>query len=408
MPVKARRESTLQATPICGSESDIGEGRATYERAVTHRRDAEPAPHYVSGNTTAVLALRLTPKSAAAALSLALAVLFAGLPARGQEAPAGPLHPKPGTQPEPMPPAEQLKHAIRVRVNEVTAPVTVRDPKGEMVFDLKQENFRVYDNGAEQKIDHFDMGGDPLSIVLVVEASSHIAPMFPSVKHAGIVFTETVMALTSEAAVISYDSTVDLRQKFTTDPDSVQYAIEHMPLGVNDSLLYDAMAKGIAMLAERPAVRRRIMVVVGESQDTGSENRLGEVLRQAQLENVTIYSIGLSTAMADLRAKPDHVNEYPDLMALAVWLVKTGKNALGANSLAVASRATGGLHVATMKDRSIEKAIDEIGGELHAQYTIGYRPVADDPEGYHEIKVVVDRPDVSVRTRPGYYIAPPS
>ena len=84
-----------------------------------------------------------------------------------------------------MPPAEQLKHAIRVRVNEVTAPVTVRDPKGEMVFDLTQENFRVYDNGAEQKIDHFDVGGDPLSIVLVIETSSHIQPMFPSVKHAG-------------------------------------------------------------------------------------------------------------------------------------------------------------------------------------------------------------------------------
>ena len=244
--------------------------------------------------------------------------------------------------------------------------------------------------------------------MLVIETSSHILPMFPSVKHAGIVFTETVMAMTSEAAVISYDSTVDLQQKFTTDPDSVQYAIEHLPLGVDDEHLYDAMAKGIAMLDERPAVRRRIMVVVGESQDTGSESRLGEVLRQAQLANVTIYSIGLSTAMADLRAKPDHVNEYPDLMALAVWLVKTGKNALGTNSLAVASEATGGLHLATMKDRSIEKAVDEIGGELHAQYTIGYRPHDADPEGYHEIKVVVDRPNVSVRTRPGYYVAPPS
>ena len=201
---------------------------------------------------------------------------------------------------------------------------------------------------------------------------------------------------------------MDLRTKFTTDSDSVQYAIEHLPLGVNDSLLYDAMAKGISMLEERPAVRRRIMLVIGEAQDSGSESRLGEVLRQAQLANVTIYSIGLSTAMADLRAKPDHVNDSPDLMALAVFLVKTGKNALTANSLAVASKATGGLHVDTMRDRSIEKAIDEIGGELHAQYTIGYRPVGDDPEGYHEIKVVVDRPNVSVRTRPGYYVAPPS
>ena len=325
-----------------------------------------------------------------------------------QEAPAGPLHPRPGVPPEQIPPAQQQNRAIRVRVNEVTAPVIVRDPKGEMIFDLRQDNFRVYDNGAEQKIDHFDVGGDPLSIVVVIEASSHIQPMFASIKHAGIVFSEAVMAQTSEAAVLSYDSTVDLRAQFTTDPDSVQSAIEHLPLGVNDSLLYDAMARGIAMLDERPAVRRRIMLVIGESHDSGSESRLGEVLRQAQLANVTIYSVGLSTAMADLRAKPDHVNDTPDLLALAVFLVKTGKNALTANSLAVASEATGGLHLATMRDRSIEKAIDDIGGELHAQYTIGYRPVGDDPEGYHEIKVVVDRPNVSVRTRPGYYVPPPA
>ncbi|MFZ3217177.1 MAG: VWA domain-containing protein [Candidatus Acidiferrales bacterium] len=349
---------------------------------------------------------RLFPGVAALA---AMGTILALAPAaRCQGAPPGPIHPSPDAKPEPMPPAEQLKHAIRVRVNEVTAPVTVRDPQGEMVLDLQRENFRVFDNGAEQKIDHFDLGGDPLSIVVVIEASSHIQPMFPTIKHAGIVFSDAVMALTSEAAVISYDSTVDLRQKFTTDPDSVQYAIEHLPLGVDDSLLYDAMAKGVAMLDERPAVRRRIMLVIGEAHDSGSENRLGEVLRQAQLANVTIYSIGLSTAMADLRAKPDHVNDSPDLLALAVFLVKTGRNALGTNSLAVASQATGGLHVDTVRDRSIEKAIDEIGGELHAQYTIGYRPMGDDPEGYHEIKVVVDRPNVSVRTRPGYYVAPPS
>jgi VWFA-related protein len=305
-----------------------------------------------------------------------------------------------------MPPAEQLKHAIRVRVNQVTTPVIVRDAAGEMVFDLKEPNFKVYDNGTEQKIDHFDVGGDPLSIVLVMDASSHIAPMFPTMKRAGIIFAEAVMAQTSEAAVISYDSTVDLRAKFTTDTDGVREVIEHLPLGVDDSLLYDAMARGVSMLTERPAVRRRIMLVVGESQDSGSEARFGEVLRQAQLANVTIYSIGLSTAMADLRAKPDHVNESPDLLALAIFLVKTGKNALTPNALAVASKATGGLHMNPVRDRSIEKGMDAIGGELHAQYTISYRPAGEDLDGYHEIKVLVDRQNVTVRARPGYYVAP--
>jgi hypothetical protein len=96
-----------------------------------------------------------------------------------------------------------------------------------------------------------------------------------------------------------------------------------------------------------------------------------------------------------------------DLLALAVWLVKTGKNAIGPNSLDIASKATGGLHVNTLKDQSIQKAMDEIGGELHAQYTLGYRPPGDEPTGYHEIKVEIDRPGVIVRTRPGYYVAPP-
>ncbi len=94
-------------------------------------------------------------------------------------------------------------------------------------------------------------------------------------------------------------------------------------------------------------------------------------------------------------------------MALAVWLIETGKNAIGPNALAVASKSTGGLNIHTVKDRSIERAIDAIGGELHAQYTVGYTPRANADSGYHEIKVTVDRTDVTVRTRPGYYLAEP-
>jgi VWFA-related protein len=367
---------------------------------------------------------------------LALALLGVSGPAWCQ-APPGPLQQKPGVTPEKVPSAEQQKRAIRVRVNEVIMPVTVTSHSGEMLLDFSKENFRVFDNGVQQKIDHFDLGGDPLSIVLAIETSSHIEPILPAVRQTGIVFTQTVMGQTAEAAVISFDSDVELLDKFTTDTDGVQNTINHLRIGVDQSRLYDAMSRGISLLEQRPAVRRRILVVIAEAQDSGSENKLGEVLRQAQLANVTIYTIGLSTTMADLRAKPNPYQgpqlgppgTFPvplppgaaqtpeneaamagniDLMALAVWLVKTGKNAIGPNSLEIASKATGGLHVNTMKDRSIQKAMDAIGGELHAQYTLGYRPPGDEPTGYHEIKVEVDRPGVDVRTRPGYYIAPPS
>ena len=368
-------------------------------------------------------------------ISLVLGSLALAARARCQEAPPGPLQPKPGAVPEKIP-AMDAKHVLKSQVDFVTAPVTVRDPTGEIILNLAQSNFHVFDNGSEQKIEHFDLGGDALSVVLVVETSSHIEPMLPAIRKTGIIFTETVMALTSEAAVVGFDDEVTVLQTFTTDPDAVQSVVNRLPEGSSGVHVYDAMARGISLLQQRPAARRRILVVVGEAQDTGSENKLGEVLRQAELANVTIYSVGLSTTMADLRAKPAQYqppqlgppgtfpiptpNGQPqtpeveaqmqgnmNLGALAKWLVKTGMNAVGPNSLEVASKATGGLHVNTMKDHAFQKAMDEIGGELHAEYTLGYRPPGDEPSGFHEIKITVDRPGVTVRTRPGYYLPPP-
>jgi VWFA-related protein len=356
-------------------------------------------------------------------------------PAWCQEAPPGPIHPRADAPAEKIPAEELQKRAIRSRVVEVIAPVSVLDPKGEMILSLRKEDFRIYDNGVEQRIEHFDLGVDSLSIVFVVETSSHIEPMFPAVKQTGIVFAEAVMGMTAEVAIVGYDDSVDLLQKFSTDSDRTQSTINHLRMGTSGSRLYDAMRRGVSLLEQRPVPQRRIMVVVGEAQDTGSESKFGEVLRAAQLANVTIYSIGLSTAMADLRAPatpkpplfprgtypfptPNGQPQTPDLeaamqdpgidfSAIALWLIKTGKNAVGPNALSIASKATGGLHVNVKKDGTIQKAMDAIGGEIHAQYTLGYRPSKDLPYGYHEIKVVVDRPGVSVRTRPGYYLSPP-
>jgi VWFA-related protein len=204
------------------------------------------------------------------------------------------------------------------------------------------------------------------------------------------------------------------------------------------------MAVGVEMLTARPLPtvdkpgRRRVLMILSEATDDGSTAKLGEVLRQAQLANVTIYSVGLSTTSAELRAKPKDTrpqltppgtfplppqpgtpqtptseeNRYGniDIMAAAVWAVQHAKDAVSANALAVATAATGGVHLAAFKDRTIEKAIDEIGGELHSQYTLSYTPNGSDASGYHEIKVNVVRRDaknLKIRARPGYYIAAP-
>jgi len=348
------------------------------------------------------------------------------------QGPSGPIPPKPG-QAVQKPPDQ----SIRVRVNLVNTPVVVHDARGELILDLDESNFRVFDNGVQQKLEGFDMGGGPLSVVIVMETSSHIQPLLPALRRTGVLFTETVVGENGDAAVIGYDDQVNHLQDFTSDHDAIDNCIKKLQPGTSGTRLYDALSSAVGMLENRPAARRRVIITVAEAADSGSEEKLGQVLRDAQLANITIYSVGLSTTAAEMRgeqksgappsATPPGVFGQPaipgtpqtptteatrsgniDLMALAAWVVQHAEAAVKERPLEVATAATGGLYRSTVKDASIEKAIDDIGGELHAQYTLSYRPTGTAPSGYHEIRVqVVDRRTLTVRSRPGYYLGAP-
>jgi VWFA-related protein len=350
------------------------------------------------------------------------------------QAPPGGIKPKPGL-PIQQGPRQQ---PIRVKVEVVSAPVVVRDAQGEMVTDLDALNFQIFDNGVQQKIEHFDMGGDALSVVLLVETSNRIQPMLPAIRKAGIVFTQSILGGTGEGAVIGFGNEVRLVQPFTTNHDKLEKSIEKLTEDGSASHLFDAMTEAVAMLSKRPVERRRIIVAISEAADAGSTAKLGMALRAAELENITIYTVGISSAAAEWRTPltgPTQAPEAPegvmlgpatpglpqtpstpgggapgggvgggDLLALGVWIVQHGVNLAKGHALEVATLATGGEHVPTRRDKSIEPALDRIGGELHAQYTLSYHPTDSSPGGFHEIKVLVDRPRTTVKTRPGYYL----
>jgi VWFA-related protein len=378
-------------------------------------------------------------KFAHASITFALLLGLASGSANAQ-APVGPLPPRPGIEVQQPPKDAQSK--LKVQVALVNTPVTVRNGRGEMIHNLEAADFQITDNGAAQQIAHFDLGGDPISLAILIETSSRVEVLLPEIRKTGILFTQTVTGPTGEAAVVTFNDSVDKLQDFTTNSDLIENTISHLAAGTSGSKLYDAMAVGVEMLSGRPLGtadkpgRRRVLLILAEATDVGSETKLGEVLRQAQLANVTIYSVGLSTTRAELQAKPkapqrpnlpvgtmpgppgvpqtptSEENRYGniDLMAAAVWAVQHIHDQVKDHALEVAATATGGAHLSTFKDRSIEKAIDEIGGELHSQYTISYTPTGADRPGYHEIKVRLVQAklkDLKVRARPGYYLAAP-
>ena len=374
------------------------------------------------------------------------ALLFSGSTAFAQ-APEGPQAPLPGAQIQQTP--QDVLTKLTARVTLVTTPVTVRDQRGAMIHDLDQQDFLVTDNGVAQKITHFDVGGDPLSIVIVVETSTRIDPMLPQLRKLGILFTEQVMGPEAEAAVVGFDESVQRLQGFTRSHDSIESVFVGLKTTESGHRLFDAMAEGVELLSDRrkptrenPAPGRRVLLVVSEALDSGSETTLGEVLRQAQLLNITIFSIGLSTIRNELQSKPRDNAPVPiappgistlpgppgtvpipsntepptgvDLIALAQVIVRQTKSAETKRALELAAVATGGGYYSTFKGRSIEAALDEIGGELHSQYMLTYSPPRSDDGndfGYHKIDVIL-APGKSqgkkISSRPGYYIPPPA
>jgi VWFA-related protein len=379
-----------------------------------------------------------------AACLLLCSISARSLPAQSPEGPLPP--PPPGTQIQSTPPEALTK--ITARVTLVNTPVTVRDSNGGMIHDLEQQDFVITDNGVPQKIIHFDVGGDPLSLVILVETSSRADPFLLQLRKTGILFSAQVMGPDAEAAVITFDDSVKPLQGFTRSQDAIEAAFSGLKTGESGLHLFDAMAAGVEMLSLRrqPSQEalvpgRRVLVILSEALDTGSESRLGEVLRRAQLENITIFSVGLSTTRAELQSKPRDNAPVPitppgtygmpgppgrvptpgagnnpgfDLIALAQVLVEHTKSAATQRSLEVGAAATGGAYYSTYKGRSIESAIDEIGGELHSQYLISYVPKprseAASDFGYHQISVslVADKSQGrKITARPGYYIPAP-
>jgi VWFA-related protein len=326
---------------------------------------------------------------------------------------------------------------IRTHVTLVNTPVTVVNEKGQLVYDLDAQDFRLTDNGVRQRITNVDLGNNPLSLVIVIETSLRIEPLLPEIRKTGVVFTETVIGPQDEAAVVGFNDSVDTLLDFTTSRDKVLDTMNQLQAGTAHARLFDAMATGIEMLSRlqpQPTAdlpeRRRVMVIMSEATDVGSETHLSAVLKRAQLSNVVIYSLGISRTLAEWKAPskelmsqlvPEGIFPQPNLPG-SIQTTETEATRYGygnlinlmrnvksqfTQTLQIAASRTGGQYISTFKGKSLQTAVDEIGGELHSQYSLTYEPTGTKATGYHVIQVQVNRANLKVRARPGYYVSPP-
>lgn len=326
-----------------------------------------------------------------------------------------------------VPPQEDFR--IVVPFKYVLAPVTVLDRDDRTVNGLTANDFRLYDNGKLQKITE-DVLFHPLSIAVVVQATATMEKILPQIQKTGSMFDSLVLGETGEVAVISFDHRINVLQDFTSEPGKVSEAFQKMKPGGWNNRVNDAAMHAMNMLRRRPENRRRVLLLISETRDRSSEARVRDILTSAEFANVTIYSVNVSTLLASLTGptlppRPDPVppgaRRLPDgsfstgttiaQHEMGNWvpafkeLFTLAKGIFIDNPLEAFTKYTGGREYSFKSQKTLERAITDLGEELHSQYMLLYSPNNQDEGGWHEIRVQVLRPELKVRTRDGYWLA---
>lgn len=316
-------------------------------------------------------------------------------------------------------------------------PVTVQDRDGNIVNGIQPRQFFLADNSKLQNI-VVDVAFHPVSLVVAIQASSSVAAILPQVKKIGPLIENLVVGDQGEAAVMAFDHRFQWKTDFTSDPGRITEALKKITAGSSTSALIDAMDQGVQKLKKRDPSRRRVLLVLSETRDMGSEGRMRDTLLDAELANVIVYTVNMSRMVATLTNKPypgpgpynglppamypmpSNVPATPtsvlqsgqvpgtsvEVVPLLVEIFKDVKAIFVDNPAEKMTKATGGQEFSFFKQRGLEEAISKVGSELHSQYIITYSPSNKEEGGWHDIKIVVqDHPEVRLRYRPGYWIA---
>lgn len=253
---------------------------------------------------------------------------------------------------------------------------TILDRTGKTVGGLTEKQFKVFEDGVEQKIESFAAEETPFAAVILMDTSGSMESRVSLARSAAIKFLEG-LRIDDNAAIYNFHSKVELVQDFSNSRDIVERIFDLKADGM--TVLNDAVFKAAEMLSVRKE-RRRAIIVLSDGADTQSKKSQDKALKAANAAGATIYTIDMSSPEATLKEKAQ--NQSP---------------------LKSFAEKTGGTFVATPGGNGMRDAFKRIVEEIGNQYTLAYSPKDPKKDGkFHSIEVTVAKPNLTIRTRKGY------
>lgn len=314
--------------------------------------------------------------------SLVLLCLLAPLPALADDPPRSNDQAIPATLPERT--SSRSDRTIRVDVDLVLVSVTVTDPYNRLVTGLEKENFKIFENQAEQDILHFSSEDVPISLGVIFDISGSMSNKLDKSRMAALQFLKTANPA-DEFFLVTFSDRAAEQTGFTSSIEEVQSKLM-FTRAHGRTALFDGIYLGLNEMRSSHNARRALLIISdgGDNHSRYTENDIKRFVRES---DVQLYSIGIFNPIGS-RPTPEEV--------------------AGPMLLGNLTEMTGGRSFTIQNIDDLPDVATKISIELRNQYVIGYRPHNRARDGrWRKIRVKLAAPPglppLNVYAKTGYY-----
>lgn len=292
--------------------------------------------------------------------------------------------------------------------------IGVVDVKGKPILNLNKNDFTIYEDDAKQNILRFEPTLAPFSVVVMLDVSGSTIGFRQTLTQAALRFLDT-LAPNDRVAVVAFSDKTELLIGFTSNRKEIAYAIS-IAKGRGKTQLYKALDFSLDKLAKENTQRKAIVVLTDgvdsslREQDRGvltkltDENQfataikpennqtLNQILSFSDRQGVTIYPLALPTG---------DPSKLPDPTPTQIAMYNAARERLN-----ILATRTGGRLNAIVRLEDMGRLYASVAAEIRTLYSVEYQSTNDRPksgEKFRAIKLEVNRPELIVRTRTGYY-----
>ncbi|MFZ1702685.1 MAG: VWA domain-containing protein [Pyrinomonadaceae bacterium] len=312
---------------------------------------------------------------------------------------------------------------IRVETNIVTMPVSVLDRDGRFISGLQQRDFKIFENGVEQKLDYFQSVEMPFTVVLLIDVSPSTQFRIDEIQNAAIAFVNQLRPA-DRVMVIAFDERVHVLTPPTNNRYELRNAIQQAQFG-DGTGLYEAVEYTIYQQLNRIQGRKAVVLFTDGVDTTSRRATYDSTLRATEEIDALFYPIRYDTSGYMGGGQPNR-SPVPRrrggrvTMADILGAIITGGNvniggggggassaeyAKGRQYLEQLAANSGGREFEAQSMYNLEAAFSGIAEELRRQYSLGYYPETVGNVGDRkQIKIRVMRPGVVVRAKTSYIV----